>query len=69
MALVRTLHSTPDEVNAAMWHPKPGNGIIYGTKEGRVRRIMLNRTPPSDQHDGSHGAGVADHDTVLAFGT
>jgi hypothetical protein len=31
--------SKDDEVNVAAWHPRPGQGITYGTKAGRVRNI------------------------------
>ncbi|KAK9827688.1 hypothetical protein WJX81_000005 [Elliptochloris bilobata] len=37
MGLVRVLPSAQDEVNAAAFHPFPGGGIVYGTKEGRLR--------------------------------
>lgn len=47
MELVRVLPSAEDEVNVACFHPLVGGGLIYGTKEGRLRIL---------QHDGSHGS-------------
>ncbi len=37
LRLVRVLPSAEDEVNAACFHPVPGGGLAYGTKEGRLR--------------------------------
>ena len=37
--LVETFASAEDEVNVAIFHPVPGEGIAYGTKEGRLQRI------------------------------
>lgn len=39
MEVVRVLPSAEDEINAACFHPAPGGGIAYGTKEGRLRII------------------------------
>ena len=39
MSLLRVLPSTDDEINAACFHPSPGGGIAYGTKEGRLRLL------------------------------
>jgi activator-of-BECN1-regulated-autophagy protein 1 len=39
MTITRVLPSTEDEINAASWHPIPGEGIAYGTKEGKLRFI------------------------------
>ncbi|XP_057806750.1 uncharacterized protein LOC131021534 isoform X1 [Salvia miltiorrhiza] len=46
MELVRVLPSAEDEVNAACFHPLVGGGLVYGTKEGKLRIL---------QCDGSHG--------------
>ncbi|XP_010274964.1 PREDICTED: uncharacterized protein LOC104610171 [Nelumbo nucifera] len=46
MELVRVLPSAEDEVNVACFHPLVGGGLVYGTKEGKLRIL---------QHDGSHG--------------
>jgi activator-of-BECN1-regulated-autophagy protein 1 len=43
MALVRVLPSAEDEINAACFHPAPGGGIAYGTKEGRLRVVGHDR--------------------------
>lgn len=37
MELVRVLPSAEDEVNVACFHPLPGGGLVYGTKEGKLR--------------------------------
>lgn len=46
MELVRVLPSSEDEVNVACFHPSVGSGLVYGTKEGKLRIL---------QYDGSHG--------------
>lgn len=46
MELVRVLPSAEDEVNVACFHPSVGGGLVYGTKEGRLRIL---------QFDGSYG--------------
>ena len=33
-----------DEVNVAQWHPCPGQGIVYGTKRGKVRSFIKATT-------------------------
>ena len=43
MQLVRVLPSAEDEVNVACFHPWPGGGIAYGTKEGKVRILRHER--------------------------
>lgn len=40
LCLVRALPAVNDVINAAVWHPMPGWGLAYGTKDGRVRLIM-----------------------------
>ncbi|CAH8358124.1 unnamed protein product [Eruca vesicaria subsp. sativa] len=42
MELVRVLPSTEDEVNVACFHPSPGGGLVYGTKEGSLRIFQYN---------------------------
>ena len=44
MQLVRVLPSAEDEINAACFHPRAGGGIAYGTKEGRLRVIAVDRS-------------------------
>ncbi|KAG6393062.1 hypothetical protein SASPL_147292 [Salvia splendens] len=46
MELVRVLPSAEDEVNVACFHPLVGGGLVYGTKEGKLRIL---------QCDSSHG--------------
>ena len=45
MHLVRIIPSVEDEVNAACFHPTPGQGIAYGTKEGKLRILTHDRSP------------------------
>ncbi|XP_057483599.1 uncharacterized protein LOC130770251 isoform X1 [Actinidia eriantha] len=45
MELVSVLPSAEDEVNVACFHPLAGSGLVYGTKEGKLRVL---------QYDGSH---------------
>ncbi|KAF5960712.1 hypothetical protein HYC85_001921 [Camellia sinensis] len=45
MELVSVLPSAEDEVNVACFHPLAGGGLVYGTKEGKLRVL---------QYDGSH---------------
>ncbi|KAK3268211.1 hypothetical protein CYMTET_23274 [Cymbomonas tetramitiformis] len=37
MQCIRVVPSAEDEVNVACFHPMPGGGLAYGTKEGRLR--------------------------------
>lgn len=46
LRLVRVLPSAEDEVNAACFHPLPGGGLAYGTKEGRLRVLRHDRLVP-----------------------
>ncbi|PRQ38416.1 putative WD40/YVTN repeat-like-containing domain-containing protein [Rosa chinensis] len=48
MELVRILPSAEDEVNVACFHPSVGGGLVYGTKEGKLRIL---------QYDSSHVVG------------
>ncbi|XP_009608724.1 uncharacterized protein [Nicotiana tomentosiformis] len=48
MELVRVLPSAEDEVNVACFHPSVGGGLVYGTKEGKLRIL---------QYDNSNGLG------------
>ncbi|KAF7818487.1 Activating molecule in BECN1-regulated autophagy protein 1 isoform A [Senna tora] len=50
MKLVMVLPSAEDEVNVACFHPYPGGGLVYGTKEGKLRVL---------QYDGAHGVNGA----------
>ncbi|XP_022760413.1 uncharacterized protein LOC111306775 isoform X3 [Durio zibethinus] len=42
MELVRVLPSAEDEVNVACFHPSVGGGLVYGTKEGKLRILQYN---------------------------
>jgi activator-of-BECN1-regulated-autophagy protein 1 len=42
MELVGVLPSALDEVNVACFHPSPGAGLVYGTKEGKLRILQHN---------------------------
>ncbi|XP_077250879.1 uncharacterized protein LOC143890184 isoform X2 [Tasmannia lanceolata] len=46
MELVRVLPNAEDEVNVACFHPSVGGGLVYGTKEGKLRIL---------QYDGNYG--------------
>jgi activator-of-BECN1-regulated-autophagy protein 1 len=40
---VSVLLDEDDEVNIAQFHPIPGNGIVYGTKRGKVKAFRRNK--------------------------
>ncbi|KAE8696805.1 Transducin family protein / WD-40 repeat family protein isoform 2 [Hibiscus syriacus] len=42
MELVRVLPSAEDEVNVACFHPSVGCGLVYGTKEGKLRFLQYD---------------------------
>ncbi|KAJ4722843.1 Transducin family protein / WD-40 repeat family protein [Melia azedarach] len=44
MELVRVLPSAEDEVNVASFHPSVGGGIVYGTKEGKLRILQFDNS-------------------------
>nr|VDD59545.1 unnamed protein product [Brassica oleracea] len=48
MELVRILPSSEDEVNVACFHPSPGGGLVYGTKEGKLRIFRYNTAVASN---------------------
>ncbi|XP_010483122.1 PREDICTED: uncharacterized protein LOC104761706 isoform X2 [Camelina sativa] len=48
MELVRVLPSSEDEVNVACFHPSPGGGLVYGTKEGKLRIFRYNTAAVSN---------------------
>lgn len=56
MELVRVLPSAEDEVNVACFHPLVGGGLVYGTKEGKLRIL---------QYDGSHDTDCSGSNFVL----
>lgn len=36
MKVMKTLTSSRDDINIALFHPHIGRGFIYGTKQGRI---------------------------------
>ena len=52
MEIVGVLPSSEDEINAACFHPSPGGGIAYGTKEGRLRILVRRIETQEDYGDG-----------------
>ncbi|KAM7521766.1 hypothetical protein LguiA_011668 [Lonicera macranthoides] len=42
MELVSVLPSAEDEVNVACFHPLAGGGLVYGTKEGKLRVLQYD---------------------------
>ncbi|GAB4843685.1 hypothetical protein Ancab_013649 [Ancistrocladus abbreviatus] len=42
MELVNVLPSAEDEVNVACFHPSVGGGLVYGTKEGKLRILQYD---------------------------
>ncbi|KAJ4950455.1 hypothetical protein NE237_027287 [Protea cynaroides] len=56
MELVRVLPSAEDEVNVACFHPLVGGGLVYGTKEGKLRIL---------QYDCSHGTNCTGPNIIL----
>ncbi|XP_074581500.1 uncharacterized protein LOC141838022 isoform X1 [Curcuma longa] len=55
MELVRVLPSAEDEVNVACFHPLVGGGLVYGTKEGKLRIL---------RYDGAHFANCRSSNSV-----
>ena len=52
MSLVRSLASAEDEVNVACFHPAPGGGVAYGTKEGKLRVLRHEKPPVLETDEG-----------------
>ncbi|KAI3979576.1 hypothetical protein MKX01_001768 [Papaver californicum] len=48
MELVRVLTSAEDEVNVACFHPLVGGGLVYGTKEGKLRILQYDSFSGTD---------------------
>jgi WD40 repeat protein len=42
MDLASSMTSGEDDLNIALFHPSPGNGFIYGTRHGRIRRVHIS---------------------------
>ena len=45
MEVVSRIYSSMDDVNVAIFHPHPGFGLVYGSKQGRVLAIEGARSP------------------------
>lgn len=56
MELVRVLPSVDDEVNVACFHPSAGGGLVYGTKEGKLRIF---------QYDGPRGTNCLTSNSLI----
>ncbi|KAL5996817.1 hypothetical protein ACLOJK_007737 [Asimina triloba] len=56
MELVRVLPSAEDEVNVACFHPAVGGGLVYGTKEGKLRIL---------KYDHAYGKGSGGQNFLL----
>ncbi|KAF6175564.1 hypothetical protein GIB67_043058 [Kingdonia uniflora] len=56
MELVRVLPSAEDEVNVGCFHPLVGEGLVYGTKEGKLRIL---------QYDSSYSTNSSGHNFFL----
>ncbi|KAJ8616855.1 hypothetical protein MRB53_036227 [Persea americana] len=48
MKLLRVLPNAEDEVNVACFHPLVGGGLVYGTKEGKLRILQYDTSRGSD---------------------
>lgn len=59
MKLLTSIRSEDDDVNIALFHPIPGAGFVYGTKQGRLRAGDLHRVEPGATDDVTMGEGVA----------
>eukprot|EP00898_Chlorokybus_atmophyticus_P003935 jgi/Chlat1/4542/Chrsp29S04591 len=57
MRLIRSIPSAEDEVNVACWSPIAGDGLAYGTKEGRLRIV---------RHHNSGGEGSMEDELLQA---
>ncbi|XP_024533598.1 uncharacterized protein LOC9636947 [Selaginella moellendorffii] len=72
LKLVRVLPSAEDEVNVACFHPRVGGGLVYGTKEGKLRIIrrdwITNSFGSSRQHGLEDQLLEAETSDPLTFG-
>eukprot|EP00798_Chlamydomonas_sp_ICE-L_P025993 gene25993-11683_t len=66
MSLVRVLPSLTDEVNVACFHPLPGGGLVYGTKEGKLRIFKHNGRAGPSQSSLSFSSGRIDDELASA---
>lgn len=63
MSLVRVLPSAEDELNVATFHPHPGGGLVYGTKNGRVRQLKPQQPADLQSAEKSRRIVSRDRDT------
>ncbi|XP_020092194.1 uncharacterized protein LOC109712835 isoform X1 [Ananas comosus] len=63
MELVGVLPSAEDEVNVACFHPLPGGGLVYGTKEGKLR--ILQYDGPQDGSPTTANSSVEENMLVV----
>ncbi|XP_071719913.1 uncharacterized protein [Rutidosis leptorrhynchoides] len=54
MELVSVLPSAEDEVNVACFHPLAGGGVVYGTKEGKLRILQYDAAHKIDKTKHGH---------------
>lgn len=59
MELVRILPSAEDEVNVACFHPSAGGGLVYGTKEGKLRILQYDHSQSTN-----HACGFLDENMI-----
>jgi WD domain, G-beta repeat len=69
MSLMRVLPSVEDEINAACFHPAPGGGIAYGTKEGKLRVISAERAQEDEQRTGDEERSLSGAAAAAAAAT
>ena len=55
MATVCVLADHEDEVNIAQFHPLPGNGVLYGTKKGKIRKYQRTQQLQPAEEEGEEG--------------
>lgn len=61
MHLLRIIPSVEDEVNVACFHPRPGGGVAYGTKEGKLRLLVHADAHRSDARIASNADFTSMH--------
>jgi len=52
MARVDVREEVGDDVNIARFHPTPGRGLIYGTKQGKLCRMTPRPPTPTPPASG-----------------
>ena len=51
MLKIKTRRQVGDDVNIALFHPSPGTGLVYGTKQGRICKMYLPERSSSSSSD------------------